>query len=92
MAQLISMMTSSPAPMTPARIAERRSSAGTQPGDGAAGVSGSFESVAEIGGWVRVALLGVFAPELLMADLNDERPVSGQRPEANQSAAAQLSL
>jgi hypothetical protein len=32
-----------------------------------------FESVAEIGGWMRTAFLGVFAPEILIDDIGEAR-------------------
>jgi len=66
-------------PVTNGSNTRTSSTRGTKPCDpestglSATRVAGSFESVAEIGGWLRVAMLGVFAPELLLADLDDVR-------------------
>ena len=65
MAHLTSLMT-----VRAARTTERRGSDST--GNAAGGVSGTFESVAELGDWVRVAMLSVFAPEFPCDAFNDE--------------------
>lgn len=81
MAHAISLMDSSTAPAsaTSARTEGRRASAHADTGSGAPGVTGGFESVAELGGWLRVAMLGVFAPEMLLDDLDDGRRTTATR-------------
>jgi hypothetical protein len=93
MAHLTALMTSSTTTTTatPARTAERRSSA--EQGAEAPGtprVGDRFESVAELGGWMRTAFLGVFAPEILLDDLNDEGGATGARPSSAQRASTRL--